>query len=414
MKHSTLVLTLLGLAACGGKQDPQPPALPALPPLQLRPFLPTLKARAERPPLPEPAQRELRELADIALQLVEVDSRTSARAERALLEHPGLGFVLEPALEHTEVGVRRRAAWLCGRSGRAALQLPLLLRLKYELDAETVLWVADALQKLGNDTGLGWLDVAMEREATAQQAGTMAIEICRERSVPMPDAPTYLQLQTALRDQLAAWRKTGVGGRPGVTAPPADDVEPRFAAHLVTTEGTQLRPVDDARYVITRSGKLPLPILQATLQAEEPYLRTIALQILGELGQCAHDAGPAVLPLLGDPLTGSYAIRTLGEIGAKDAIPHLRARLTAVDTELRAAATMALGLLGDKDSGKALALVLAHGTESLDVRVGAAFGLLCLGPDAAAEAFLAEREQKGDYHAPTLARLRERLKNLPR
>jgi hypothetical protein len=303
---------------------------------------------------------------------------------------------------------------LCGRSGRTALQLALLLRLKYELDPETVLWVADALQKLGNDTGLGWLDGAMEREATAQQAGLMAIEICRERSVPLPDAPTYLQLQTALRDLLAAWRKTGVGGRPGVAPPPLDQVEPRFAAHLATTEGTLLRPVDDARYVITRSGKLPLPLLQATLQAEEPYLRTIALQILAELGPCAREAGPAVLPLLGDPLTGSYAIRTLGEIGATEAIPHLRARLTAADTELRAAATMALGVLGDKDSGKALALVLAHGGESLDVRVGAAFGLLCLGPDAAAEAFLAEREQKGDYHAPTLARLRERLKSLAR
>jgi hypothetical protein len=48
------------------------------------------------------------------------------------------------------------------------------------------------------------------------------------------------------------------------------------------------------------------------------------------------------------------------------------------------------------------------------VRVGAAFGLLCFGDDAAAEAFLAEREAKKDYHEPTLLHLRERLAALRR
>jgi hypothetical protein len=405
---------LITLPACGGQAVPLEPALPTLPPLQLQKFLPVLEAIAAKLPKPtEAEQRELKELGDIALQLIEADPRTAGRAERTLLEHPRASFVLEPALQHTEVATRRRAAWLCGQSGQSVLQLPLLLRLKYELDPEAVLWVADALQRLGNDTGLSWLDAAMNQEATAQQAGTMAIEICRERGVTLPEAPTYLQLQEALRQWTADWQRTGTGSRPGVKEPAADELEPRFAVHLATTQSTQLRPIDDARYVITRSGKLPLPLLKRTLHAEEPYLRTMALQVLAELGPCALPTCDAVLPLLADPLTSSYAIRTLGEAGYQDAIPHLRARLTSIDTELRAASTQALGLLHDTQSAPILQKIMKDSSEALDVRVGAAFGLMCLGNAPEAEAFFAERETKGDYHAPTLSRLRARLQTVP-
>jgi hypothetical protein len=401
---------LLSVPACSGPKPPAEPAMPALPPLQLQEFLPVLEALAAKLPQPtEAEQRELKELGDIALQLVDADPRTAGRAERTLLEHPRASFVLEPALQHTEIATRRRAAWLCGQSGQSILQLPLLLRLKYELDPEAVLWVADALQRLGNDSGLAWLDAAMNQEATAQQAGTMAIEICRERNVTLAEAPTYAQLQEALRKLTADWLRTGAGSRPGVKEPAADELEPRFAIHLATTQSTLLRPIDDARYVITRSGKLPLPLLQRTLHADEPYLRTMALQVLAELGPCALPTGDAVLPLLADPLTSSYAVRTLGEAGYEAAVPHLRARLQSPDTELRAASTQALGLLHDTQSAPLLRKILQDGTEILDVRVGAAFGLLCLGADPEAEAFFAARETKGDYHAPTLSRLRARL-----
>ena len=43
------------------------------------------------------------------------------------------------------------------------------------------------------------------------------------------------------------------------------------------------------------------------------------------------------------------------------------------------------------------------------MRVRAAFGMLCFGPDDAASAFFAERESKQDYCASILAHLRERL-----
>lgn len=406
----TLAPLVLLLTACS-RDVSHTPDHPQLPALALRPFQPELSAiAASLPTVPDATRAELRDLADIALHVVEADSRTAARAERALLDNPACWCVLEPALEDKDrKDVRARAAWLCGRSEQSMLQLPLLLRLKYELDPDTILWVADALQHLGNDAGLPFLDGAMGVEATAQRAGEFTMAICRERGLTLAEQPTYDELRQRLRDLGAAWRQRGTNGRPGLRPPAAEQLDARLGKHLSTTQGTQLRPVDDARFVLVRSGVLALPLLTKALGAAEPYLRTMALQVLAELGAPALPTATTVLPLLADPLTASDAVRTLGEIGAVDALPHLRARLSAIDTEMRAAVPLALGLLGDRTAGATLTQRMQDQKEALDVRVNAAFGLLALGPDTGAEAFIAEREQKGDFHAPMLARLRERI-----
>jgi HEAT repeat protein len=177
----------------------------------------------------------------------------------------------------------------------------------------------------------------------------------------------------------------------------------------VTFEGTLLRPIDDAKWVLVRTGELPVPLLTRTLTAEEPYLRSIALELLGRIGPPARVAAPAVLPLLGDPKTALYAVRALGEIGDPAPVARLRPLLTNVDIELRKAAAEALGMLRDEPSREALRARLRDGNEAMDVRVSAAFGLRCFGDDTEAEAFLAERETKQDYHAPMLRLLRDRL-----
>lgn len=401
---------LLCLPTCRRDTPPPTTPLPTLPPLQLAPRMPALKALAAQLAEPDPAAvAELRELAAVALHLEPADARTQARAEQSLLHHPLAGHVLEGMLSHDDPAVRRRTAWLCGRTGQQPLTLPLLLRLKYELDPEVVLWVADALQRLGNDAGLGWLDAGMDRADTAERAGALAIDICRERGLELPEPPTYAALQTHLRAESRAWRQTGRGRRPGLPDPDPTQFAPRFAAHLVFTEGWQLRPIDDAKYVCARSGTLAVPLLQQALGATEPYLRSVALVLLADLGPAAANAGAAILPLLGDPLTEAYAVRALGEVGYAPAIPHLRPRLTVGDVELRAMVAQSLGLLGDTQSRAALQRALADIAEAVDVRVGAAFGLLCLGDDPAATDYLAERERLQDFHPPTLRRLRERL-----
>lgn len=410
MSRRLALPVLAALAACAADAREPRADQPTPPPLRLQPRIDELKALAAGHAVPSAAtQKELRDLGDVALQLVDADERTAMLSTRALCEHAQAWWILEPALAHERVEVRRRAAWLCGQSQQTVLQLPLLLRLKYELDAETVVWIADALARLGNDTGLAWLDAAIGAEATAQAAGAAAVEALKARGAPLSASPTWDEIQKALRQQHATWLQRGTTALAGAPAPDAQQTTARLAAHLATTEGTQLRPVDDAKYVIRRAGGLAVPLVTRILDASEPYLRTVALQVLADLGPVALPSAPAVMPLLGDPLTGSYAVRTLGEVGAKDALPFLRPLLASGDLELRAAAAQALGLLRDEPSRDALRQRLQDGGEALDVRVGAAFGLCCFGGEPAAAAFLAEREAKQDYHAPTLARLRERL-----
>jgi HEAT repeat protein len=406
-----LLATALGLASCNrGSAVSAPPAGPQLPPLQLRPQLPELKALAARhQPPAEPVQKELRDLAELALHLVQADERTHGRAERALREHPAAWFVLEPALVHDDIAVRRRAAWLCGESKQTVLQLPLLLRLKYEADADTVLWVADALQKLGNDTGLAWLDAGIARADTAEAAGQLAIGALRARSVELDEQPTWEAIRGHLQRLHAQWLQRGTPSLPDLHAPDAAQLEARLAAHLITPEGWQLRPVDDARWVMRLAGVLAVPMLSRALATDQHYIRTMPLQVLAELGPVAIGAADAILPLLADPMTGAYAVRALGAIGARQHLPFVRPLLEHQDSELRTAAAIALGNLRDEPSKPALRTKLQASGETMDVRVGAAFALRCFGTDAEAEAFLAERASKGDYHEPILTRLREQL-----
>lgn len=398
------------LVACAKDQPKSVRSGPPLPPLPLHDVLSEFEALAKAPPPPpESTLREVRDLADIALRLVEADARLFARAESALLAHAHAPLGLEPALKHQQPGVRARAAWLCGRTGKAILQLPLLLALKDEQDPETVVWLAGALLDLGNDAGAAWLTAAIDDARTAERAGGLAIEALRARKVELPDAPTWDQLRTELRRITSAWRQTGRSSLPNAPIPDPTQLQQRLAAHLITQAGWQLRPVDEARFVVRNLGLLAVPMLRRVVLDQRHHMRTMPLEELANLGQAASEAADTVLPLLGDVASCADAIRTLGEIGAARHAPFLRPFLGDPDSELRCAAVKALGVLRDEASRAAIQDRMRDPKETLDVRVGAAFALRCFGDDAEAEAYLAEREQKGDYHASVLARLRERL-----
>lgn len=399
------------LAACSGDGGPKQPTMPQLPPLQLVPTIESLKETAQqRTPGPaEAVKKELQDYADIVLQITPTDERTTGRAERSLLDSDFAGDVLVPMLKHEDAGVRSRTAWLLGRTGRSILQFAVVLRLKDETDAEACLWLADAAHRLGNDSGLVWLDAGMNAEATQQRAGELAIGLLKEDGEALPETPTWADLQHALRKRTAQWLATGVGCRDGVAPPDPQQVAAICASHLAITESFLLRPIDEAKYVLKRAGVLGLPTVERGLRASEPYLRSVTIDVATALGPMAKSLGPALLPLVGDPLTSSYAMRALGSIGYADALPHLRARLDSVDTELRATAAEALGLAGDAATAERLRAAMNDAGEAMDVRVKSAFALLCFHADAAAEAFLLEREQKGDFHAPALRALRDVL-----
>ena len=409
--EATVLFALCALAACGGERAPEGPALPQLPPLALSPRIDELKRIGAEwtSDATDAVRKELQEYADIALQLVEADERTARRAERALLESEHAPLVLEPKLKHENPAVRSRAAWLLGRSGRTVAQFALLLRLKDETDGSCTLWMSDALHRLGNDAGLVWIDSAMNVEATAQQAGQLAIELLKEDGASLSEQPTWEELQKELRARTKQWRRTGVSCRDGAAPPDAARTRSLLATHLSITQSFLLRPIDEAKFVISRAGVHGLPTIAIALKASEPYLRSVALQILAELGRTATPLCQDLLPLLGDPLTEAYAMRALGELGCAEAAPHLIARLSARQTEIRASAAGALGLLGDAAVAPRLLQMMQDATQPLDVRVQCAFALRMLGESPEASAFLSEREQKGDYHLPELRIFLDRI-----
>ncbi|MBI5832051.1 MAG: HEAT repeat domain-containing protein [Armatimonadetes bacterium] len=118
----------------------------------------------------------------------------------------------------------------------------------------------------------------------------------------------------------------------------------------------------------------------------------VAAYALAGLGQRA--VGPLVLALASDSdLSHDWVLRALRGINPKwtssDAaraeVPALMDQLTSPRSNVRSAATKALGLLGDSRALPRLALLLTSATEALDVRLAAAKAIAALdAPDVAA------------------------------
>lgn len=420
MRHrwtASMALALVMLpGSCGGgapaTADGDPgPVPPAPPPLALQPRLPELQRLAATGPA-EPAADRLEQLLDLGRTAFEpgaADPRLAARSRAALLAEPDALWALEQLLLHEHSLVRSQAAFALGELGQRAGALPLSLRLKYERDPEALVWVADALAALGNGSGLHLLVWAMDQAATAEAAGRQAVVILTRAGRPPAAQPAYADLQAAVADLQHDWHRTGL--LPPDAAEPAADppITARIARRLLVLPEFQLRPVDDTRFILSRTGRLGVPLLRLAITASEPYLRSHALEVLRDLGPCAADAAPDVLPLLGDPLCRADAVRALGAMRARSAAPLLRAWLRHPEVELRAAAAGALGPIGDRQAEPRLQALMADATEAMDVRVQAAFSLALFELDRPARRFLQQRLRAGDYHAPTLRELVDRV-----
>lgn len=403
-------LCALVLAAACGKEARQVPAQPAavVPAPAFAPLLPELEvlAKGAEPPAD---LREVRELFDLAFVPGAADERLAARSRKSLLEHPQARWALEEGMLHADAAVRAVATFEVGQLGLQASILPLLKRVKYELDPACKVWVASALARLGNGAGLALLAAAMRNEATANDAGAAAVAVLKAAEEDPGESPTWEQLQQGIERLQGTWRGTAVlHGAPPVTDEPAL-LEARIAQHLVALHRFQLRPVEDARFILRRAGSLSLPLLRRCLGASEPFLRSHALEVLTDLGRSGASLEDAVLPLLGDELTRADAARTLGAMGAVRAFEPIAAMLAGNDLELRVAAAAALGMLGDGRAAPLLAAVVSATTEPMDLRVQAAYGHALLERGGAGMAFLEARKAAGDYHQPTVLELLDKV-----
>jgi HEAT repeat protein len=371
--------------------------------------LPTVQALAAQAPAPPDAK----DLAN-AEQLLEPafvsefgDKRLAARSRDALLADPHAGFALEAALTHSHPEVRAGAAFELGQLDRPAALVPLVFRLKYELDPTAKLWVADAVVRRGCGSGVDAILAGLASDATRELAGQRALDVFAQNGVALGESPSWASIDAALRQLQERWRTTGA-----LRADlPKDDAgtQARLAKMMIALQGFQLRPVDDARFVLARVGKLALPLLREAIGATEPFLRTHGLEVLRDLGLVGAELAPAVLPLLKDPLSRVDASRALAHMRAKLAVPHLTAWLGSPDLELRTAAAYALGPLGDPATLPLLRAKLADEQETIDVRVMAAFSVALFELDRPAHRFLRELRDRKAYHEPTLTELLDKV-----
>lgn len=414
MTRIYLGLGLVLLAACGGESPVAPP-----PPPDLRDVESELREIVAQAPPPPTDERmiELRGLLEAAFVPGAADARLAARAKTNLLEQDDAAWILEEGLQHELVAVRSNAAFQLGQLGAgkaSASVVPLAKRLKYEREPECLMWIAGALASLHNHAGLDALASVLADgprappAATRQQAGEIAISILQVSGPAVADRPSYAELQRELDRLARAWRRTGT--TPGDTQVPDALTRGRIAELVVILRDFQLRPVDDARFVLARLGSLGLPALRLTTRARNNYLRNHGLEVLRDLGASAAGLADDVLPLLGDEISAPYAAQALGTLGDSSAAPLLIDLLRNPALDLRTAICGALGPLGNPVAIPPLRRVLRDEKASLDERVYAAFSLALLEDWGEGLAFLEARLAADDYHAPTLRELIDRAR----
>lgn len=332
---------------------------------------------------------ELAELGDPAvpvLAAILADPRTSDAPRAAAID--GLAAVDSPAAAAHLAGqvesgqpvwARAYAAAAIARTKQDHVVPRLLLRLKYEADSTTVIELAGALASFGNYAGLDGLFVL--RHSPAPEVAALASERLSQ-----------LAAAAGFADGEALWRAWS--GRDSDA--PLPSVDPSALHRLeiwkriARLSEHDLRAVDDARFVLSRSAAWVVEPLCRALHDEDVYTRVHAAQCLQRMGARAATAGPALVAALAEPRLAPAATLALGSIAYPAGITEVARRVErGFDPELRVAAAQALGPLNLPAGALPLKRAL-DASEPIDLRQAAALSLLMLGHDRESVAFLAE------------------------
>ena len=291
--------------------------------------------------------------------------------------------------------VRAQAAWRLGTTGADWLVPRLLLRLKYETDPETVVWLASTLGAYRNYDGLAVLwrfrNDAGSSEELRNSAQERLESLARDAGLDSPEQHWEL------------WNVSDPDGRLLNESP-----SPRLRLEMwkwisqLSGEHFQLRGVDDARFVLSRMGSWVVEPLCEALHDEDVYVQVHAAQCLERMGSRATTAGPTLVEALADPGLAAQAAAALGRIAYPSAEPILRSRLQDRGTahELRVACAASLGELGLGSSVRPLEALLLDETEPFDLRQVSANALVRLGAGDRAAAFLIEALGDPDADQP--------------
>jgi HEAT repeat protein len=239
---------------------------------------------------------------------------------------------------------RARAAWHLGRLGLDQALPILCLRLKYETDSETVLWLAWALARFQNYAGLTGLEVIAANPGDPQAAAAAGMLQTLADSAGMGSGGLLGW----------TWTRGDPEGRIQVPAPSLA-LQREYWRRLQVFEQYQLRGVDDSRFIFERSDARVSPLLALALHDQDVHVRYHAAQSLGRMGRRGALGAAALIEALRRPDTAAVVAEALGQLGAEQGREALEARLGAEQSlELRVAAARGLARLGLAASQPAL------------------------------------------------------------
>ncbi len=342
-----------------------------------------------RAPLRELQLGELGELGDPAvpvLAAVLADPRTADGPRAAAID--GLCAIDSPAavahvagqVESAQlVWVRAYAANGLARTQQDHIVPRLILRLEYETDSAAMIELATTLARFGNYAGLDGL-FALRQHPQPEVAARAS-----ERLSQLADAAGVAPVDALWR----AWN--GNDPATSLTGPePSARHRLEIWKRIALLTEHDLRAVDDARFILSRSAAWVVEPLCRALHEDDVRTRVHAAQCLQRMGPRATTAGPALLAALGEPRLAPAATLALGSIAYPACVAEVARRVErGFDPELRVAAAQALGPLNLPAGVGPLVKALAV-DEPIDLRQAAALSLLMLGRDRDATQFLVE------------------------
>lgn len=196
----------------------------------------------------------------------------------------------------------------------------LVLRLRYEKDHSSNVAIAQALLRHGNGSGLAAirtiLSFSSNQYPEAQQAALEFIKSIPPHSSNQEDADAwgrFVRLESNWNNQRTL---------PGFPAPPIEGpLESEIWSMAARLVSQPLRPVDEARFVLSRMGGEIIPILVHLTRDQNRYLHEHALQTIAWIGAAAgawadKEKFPLTTKLAESLSNASVRTRALEAIGA--------------------------------------------------------------------------------------------------
>ncbi|MDP6850366.1 MAG: hypothetical protein QF524_05465, partial [Planctomycetota bacterium] len=159
----------------------------------------------------------------------------------------------------------------------------LLLRLKYEKDLRANVEIAATLLELGNGAGLEALQNILMNSKASEAIRAQALEAF-SKSPYFKNAQSFEESWDSLSNAVNDWGRSRTFGTTSPTEL-APDLQAEIWRMIAKLESQPLRPVDDARFVLSRMRcELSIPPLLEAMRDSSLYVREHALQTLAWMG----------------------------------------------------------------------------------------------------------------------------------